>query len=348
MFKNVNPSEIKRPRRKVELLIGMDNIGLHPKIQDCKENLALFTSQFGTGKLIGGQHKSIKGSDKLNAHAKVVAYGTPRNVRVEKVAKNIYSVKNLKRIDFLEAENLGVSVPPMCAKCAGCPNCSYIIGEMPKIMQQEYQIIKDGMHLDPIRQMWIVSYPYKVDPATVLKDNRQQALSILTRLERRLQKDPAASDCYREQFKDFIKRGVFKELSKEDMNKYQGPVHYTTHHEVFNEGSVTTPVRIVCNSSLKYEGVSHNDILMKRPNTLNDMYAIIVRFRTYPIAIVGDISKMYHSVKTGEREGHLRRVLWRDMQLDEEPKTYTTEYVGFGDCPAAATTSIALRETAIL
>ena len=348
IFKNVKPSDVKRPRCKVELLVGMDNIGLHPKIVECKANLALFSSQFGTGKLIGGQHPTIKGSDKMNAHAKMVAHGTRRNVRVQSVAKDIFSVRDPKCIDFFEAENMGVSLPRNCTGCEGCPNCTFIIGEMSRIMQQELKVIKEGMTLDPVKQRWVVSYPYIVNPASVLKDNRQQALSILLRLEKRLQKSETASDCYRKQFKDFIDRGVWREISQDEIVKYDGPVHYTTHHEVFNEGSASTPVRIVSNSSLKYEGVSHNDILMKGPNCLNDLYSIVLRFRVHPIAIVGDISKMYHSVATTEKEKHLRRVLWRDMQLSESPKTYVTEVVAFGDRPAAAITAVAIKETASL
>ena len=57
---------------------------------------------------------------------------------------------------------------------------------------------------------------------------------------------------------------------------------------------------------------------------------------------------MYHSVLTTEKERHLRRVLWRSMKLDEDPKTYGTETVAFGDRPAAAITTVALKETAEL
>ena len=75
---------------------------------------------------------------------------------------------------------------------------------MSKVQQQELKVIKDGLVLNQIKQKWIASYPYKVYPSLVLKDNRQQALSILVRLEKRLQKSETASDCYRKQFQDFI------------------------------------------------------------------------------------------------------------------------------------------------
>ena len=57
-----------------------------------------------------------------------------------------------------------------------------------------------------------------------------------------------------------------------------------------------------------------------------------MRFRTYPFALVGDISKMYNSIETTVQERHLRRLLWRNLDVD----------VMFGDKPAAAISAISL------
>ena len=181
-----------------------------------------------------------------------------------------------------------------------------------------------------------------------MKDNRYQALSILLQVEKRLKKDDVACKAFREQFNDFIERKVIRELSQEEMDNYKGPVNYISIFEVKKEDSASTPIRIVSNSSLKYEGMSFSDTLMKGPNTLNDLYKVLLKFRTYPVALVGDLAKMYHTVLTTEKELHLRRILWRDMKLDEEPKTYGPLVVMFGDKCAPAITSAAIRETADL
>ena len=336
LFKDVKADDVKRPRRKVDLLVGMNKIKLHPQLSDTNDDLALFTSLFGTGKVLGGQHASIQGADKTNAFAKLVAYGGMRNIRVE---------SPIQCIDFFTAESLGVSAPRTCNNCNNCEQCRFAVSELSKIERKELGIIKNNLTLDPVKQKWTTTYPYKVDPS-VLKNNHAQALAILLRLEKRLSKDDAASDCFRKQFQDFIDRGVFKLLSQEEISEYTGPIFYITTHEVFKEDSPSTPVRIVSNASLQFEGVSYNDILMKGPNNLNDLFAILLRFRVHLVALVGDISKMYHSVLTTEKERHLRRVLWRDMKLDEEPKIYGTETVAFGDRPAAAITTVAIKETA--
>ena len=43
--------------------------------------------------------------------------------------------------------------------------------------------------------------------------------------------------------------------------EYAGPVSYISHHKVFKEDSASTPVRIVLNSSLKFNGI--NDIMTR-------------------------------------------------------------------------------------
>ena len=66
----------------------------------------------------------------------------------------------------------------------------------------------------------------------------------------------------------------------------------------------------------------------------------------YPIAFVGDISKMYHNVKTGEMEGNLRRLLWRECDQTRNPDVYCFEVVTFGDRPAGCIVVSALKATA--
>ena len=70
--------------------------------------------------------------------------------------------------------------------------------------------------------------------------------------------------------KDYIQRGVFKELSQEEMDNWSKPVNYVSHHGVPKPMLATTALRAVCNSSLDNNncGVSYNDLLPKGPNML--------------------------------------------------------------------------------
>ena len=57
-------SRIKRPMGKVDLLIGTNDVRLHPYLADpnrhLQGNLHLMTSMFGTGVLVDGSHPEVK------------------------------------------------------------------------------------------------------------------------------------------------------------------------------------------------------------------------------------------------------------------------------------------------
>ena len=93
---------------------------------------------------------------------------------------------------------------------------------------------------------------------------------IHLRLENKLIKADRLQD-FNQEFNKMLTNGSLVEVSPEEMNMWDGPVHYISLQDVINEDSETTPLRIVSNSSLSdRNGLSLNSILMKGPNTLSD------------------------------------------------------------------------------
>ena len=193
----------------------------------------------------------------------------------------------------MTSENLPVKIPAKCNRCTNCKECTFEINQLSQIEQDKLQVIRNNLKLDPIENVWVTEYPYKTDPV-ILQDKRQQALPLLIKLENFLRKNKVASNTYCTQFQDFIQRGVFTEITTGEMDNHEGSAFYITHHEVFKEDSTCIPVRIGSNASLKFKGISFNNILVIGPNTLSDFFLVKMKFRTYLIALVGDISKMYH------------------------------------------------------
>lgn len=76
-----------------------------------------------------------------------------------------------------------------------------------------------------------------------------------------------------------------------------------------------------------------NDLLMKGPDVLNQIRAVLLRFRGGTNAALGDIRKMYNYVWLEDKEMHLHRFLW---------------WVNIGDKPAGCIAQLAMRETANL
>ena len=85
---------------------------------------------------------------------------------------------------------------------------------------------------------------------------------------------------------------------------------------------------------------------MKGPDLLNDLFGVLLRFRENQVAFLGDISKMYHSIRIPEMDQQVHRFLWRNLETNREPDVYVKTVLTFGDKPAPAMAQTALRKTA--
>ena len=139
----------------------------------------------------------------------------------------------------------------------------------------ELAMIEQNMTLDPSNNNVKIRYPAKGD-LSQLRDNRGQAIGCAASLEKKLSKDKTR-ELYNDEFQGYVDRGVFKELSKDEMEAWDGPVNYISHHGVPKPSSVTTALRVVSNSSLKNDqsgGLSYNDLLVKGPNSLQPLLQV--------------------------------------------------------------------------
>ena len=91
-----------------------------------------------------------------------------------------------------------------------------------------------------------------------------------------------------------------EEVLQQELNSWDGPVHYVPIHHVNHKRSALTPCHLVINSSF-YEnlGLSQKRLSAEGPNVFSDMWSLLVRFRSY--------HKAYYAMKTGHLERHVRR-----------------------------------------
>ena len=118
---------------------------------------------------------------------------------------------------------------------------------------------------------------------------KYQAVKRLELMERRLAIKPDQATAYDNQMKEMKILRFARKFSEEEIKNYKGPVHYISHHK-------STPVPIVFNSSLVYQGHILNDYWKKGPDLLNNLFGVVLRFIEKEVAISSDISKMYHRV----------------------------------------------------
>ncbi|XP_062542436.1 uncharacterized protein LOC134210403 [Armigeres subalbatus] len=133
---------------------------------------------------------------------------------------------------------------------------------------------------------------------------------------------------------------------KKQISKYQskGYAHKATSQELQESdpsrtwylplGVVTNPrkpgkIRIIWDAAAKSNGVSLNDMLLKGPDLLSSLPAILCRFRQRQVAIAGDIREMYHQLKIRKEDRQVQRFLYRSDPANE-PEVFVMDVAIFG------------------
>ena len=89
-------------------------------------------------------------------------------------------------------------------------------------------------------------------------------------------------------------------------------VYYLPMHAVFKDSSSSTKLRVVFDgSATATSGTSLNQALLVGPTLQPTLSEILMKFRSYPIALNADISKMYREVALHPDDKDLHRFIWR-------------------------------------
>lgn len=344
LFPEFETNALQRKSTTVDMLIGGNYFGLHPKTELARagENLSVMEGEFGI--CLQGSHPELKEDTRCDSNLvkkihEVVLKTDSYHVTASRLGMGSAIDK------FIQGQELTTESNPKCGscKCGKCP----IMGQTYSFKEeQELKMIRENLEYDEDRQCWITSYPWIRDPED-LPDNYGTALGTLRNTESRLRKDPEWSTAYSDQMTDMLDRGVARKLSEEEIEAWKGPEFYISHLAVYNPKSSSTPVRIVFNSSQVHKGVSLNSVLAKGPDCyLNSLVGVLLRWREEEVALVGDIKKMFNSVHMKPIEQHCHRFLWRDMDPNKKPDVYVMTRVNFGDVCAPAISSEAIYQTA--
>lgn len=367
-FPDVPVEELVRPR-EISLLISHREGQLAPQRVRTVGDLVLWDGPLG--KTVGGTHPELLEDLVVSAHlskthfarsmrAAAVKYEELTNRNPELSPLNCQATMQVQESrtsstyqDFLQWwrwDSMGAACEPKCGGCR-CGNCQPGGKEMTLAEERELEVVREGLTYvsgdsHSGEPHWHTRYPWLEDPIS-LPNNKRTVEATFLRTEKQLAREPEWKAAYAAQVHDMVDRGAAVKLSHSMIIKWDGPVWYVSHLIAPNPHSVTTPVRLVWNSSQKFRGVSLNDLLMKGPDVLNQIRAVLLRFRGGRYAALGDIRKMYNSVWLEDREMHLHRFLWRDSE-EEELGEYAITRVNIGDKPAGCIAQLAMRETANL
>lgn len=178
--------------------------------------------------------------------------------------------------------------------------------------------------------MYVAKFPWKEDKPH-LPSNFAICQKRTTNLLNKLRRTPELLQLYDNIIQEQEKRGFIERINDHSTNN----AHYLPHRPVKKE-FITTPIRIVydCSCREHANSPSLNDCLMVGPPFLNNLCAILLRFRDHSYALSMDIAKAFLHVQLHNDDRNFTRFLWPTLpeRPDSRLQTYRFAVVPFGSC----------------
>jgi hypothetical protein len=256
-----------------------------------------------------------------------------------------------------EAEEAGSKIEYRCEKCRGCSECKK--GEFTQkiSLKEEYEqdLIRKSVRVDFDNNETTALLPFIGNPEEKLCSNEEESLKVYRQQLRLLSKNPAAKEALLEMESGLQSAGYVEWVHKLDKDRIEMlnnvmARYYMPWRFVFNENSVTTPVRLVLDaSSVTKSGYSLNDILAKGIKSLNSLLHIFIAFRVRVVAVHTDMKKMYNTIKLRPEHWTFQRYWWHPtLDPDADPLEKVIMTLIYGVRPSGNQAEFGLRETARL
>ena len=104
-------------------------------------------------------------------------------------------------------------------------------------------------------------------------------------------KNKEVRDGYVNTIKDYITKGYVSEVDSNSSTEWN--TWFLPHFPLVKPDRSTTKVRIIFDESAKHKGLCLNDVIHKGPKLQRELFSVLLRFRRFPFALVGDIAEIY-------------------------------------------------------
>ena len=139
----------------------------------------------------------------------------------------------------------------------------------------------------------MVRLPTKIESHQT-RTSRLSAERRLHAIEHRWEQDPQLKVQYPNFMKEYEDLGHMESVKS---RKGRNTCYFLPHHQVFKETSTTTKTQVVFHGGAKTSnGLSLNNILQVGRIVQQDLYSIVLRFRTHQVCFTADIANMYHQI----------------------------------------------------
>lgn len=190
---------------------------------------------------------------------------------------------------------------------------------------------------------WVAPLPFRTSRSH-LPNNREQALSRFNSLCRTLERKAEM----KQHFVTFMQR-----IFDQDHAELAPPLaegEECWYLPIFGVYHPHKPgqIRVVFDSSAKYQGVSLNDVLLTGPDLNNSLLGVLIRFRREQVAVTADIEQMFHSFIVREDHRNFLRFIWfKNNDPMDEVVEYRMRVHVFGNSPSPAVATYGLRRAAL-
>lgn len=146
-----------------------------------------------------------------------------------------------------------------------------------------------------------------------LGDSFSVAIKRLENLEKRFKANPELFLQYKSFIDDYLNLNHAKIVNYNSEELNSGSIYFMAHHPVIREDKKTTKLRVVFDGSMKSKDKKCiNDFLYNGANVQNELFDILILFRTYKFVVSTDIKQMYRMVLINPKHRPFQNILWRE------------------------------------
>ncbi|XP_053686572.1 uncharacterized protein LOC128736119 [Sabethes cyaneus] len=177
-------------------------------------------------------------------------------------------------------------------------------------------------------------------------DSYYMALRRLQCLEKRMERNPKLRENIHLQLVDYEKKGYAHRASEVELASGNADrIWYLPLGAVINPRK-PEKVRLIWDAAAKVGNISLNTLLLKGPDQLTVLPAVLARFRQFKVAVSADIKEMFHQILIRKEDRNSQRFLWR-KDPSSPPDVYLMDVATFGStCSPASAQFIKNRNAA--
>ncbi|XP_053690800.1 uncharacterized protein LOC128743113 [Sabethes cyaneus] len=160
-------------------------------------------------------------------------------------------------------------------------------------------------------------------------DSYPMAVRRMQALERKLLKNEALRQNVEKQITDYQLKGYAHIATPAELVDTDPAAVWYLPLNVVTNPKKPGKVRLVWDAAATVNGVSLNTELLKGPDMLTSLPAVIQRFRERSVGFGGDIQEMYHQIRIRAEDKQAQRFLYRPSSNDK-PQVFVMDVATFG------------------